>query len=179
MKKLQAAMRDASAKRARVNRGMFKVGGAFKGCAHCGEWYTKIIGGRPRKIYTSGYDVFRSYDPGFVGWTFYCFTCSAKDLDAWENDADGNVKASLGKPPIMGTRPAKAGDTEYLEKQFGRGNESAAVVRPTKPAVAVTFNPAPAKLSKSFQDEARDEELKKLQRDLDALMSMLKLREGK
>jgi hypothetical protein len=121
MNKLQASMKDASAKRARAGRNMYRVGGYMKGCAHCGD--TKEVegpGGRPKIVFTSGFQVFRSYDPQWVGWTWWCYECGAKDLKCWSPDEAGIVEAMLGKPPIQGTTEAKVTAKELMIKSLPR-----------------------------------------------------------
>jgi len=49
-----------------------------------------------RKIYDSGFDVWRSYSPQTTGWTYWCGTCGAKDETCWENCA-----AELGLEPRL------------------------------------------------------------------------------
>lgn len=80
----------------------YKVGSPMKGCHNCGDWEMREYGARHKKFYTSGYDVWRSYSPSQTVWTYYCYTCSAKDHKAWENAAD------IGKDAIRGTAEAKA-----------------------------------------------------------------------
>jgi hypothetical protein len=107
MNKLQAAMKDKSAKRWRESKTMYKVGSYFKGCRHCGE--TEEVerpSGRMVERWLTGHEVFRSYDPKSAGWTWWCWQCGAKDAACW--DQSEAAAAELGKPPIMGTRDAKA-----------------------------------------------------------------------
>jgi hypothetical protein len=59
----------------------FRVGSAFKGCRNCGmvtEWDT----------FRSGFDIFRSYQPKWTGWTYKCFSCGSTDGDCWANATD-------------------------------------------------------------------------------------------
>jgi RNA polymerase sigma factor (sigma-70 family) len=57
-----------------------------------------------RKIYDSGFDVWRSYSPRTTGWTYWCGTCGAKDEQCWENCA-----AELGLEPRL--RPSESRTT--------------------------------------------------------------------
>lgn len=121
MRKLQAAMKDRSAKTWSERRHMFKVGSYFKGCLNCGEVAWVPWGDREVKRYLSGYQVFRSYDPAFLKWTWWCWECGAKDLRCWE-ESDW-VLSQLGKPPLMGCRDAKAAVKRYIlmERQAALG----------------------------------------------------------
>lgn len=108
MTKLQAALKDKSAKNWRSRKVYYKVGSYFKGCRNCGEVeLVETKSGNSVERYVSGHDVFRSYDPKFVGWTWWCYTCGAKDLKCWAPDSAGMVEAELGKPPMMGSREVK------------------------------------------------------------------------
>ena len=107
MKKLQASMKDSSFTRNRQYRGYYKVGSYFKGCQHCGEVVWVQCGDREVKRYLSGYDVFRSYQPQSEGWTYWCWTCGAKDMACWE-DAE-----NIGQDAIRGTRDAIAAHKKY------------------------------------------------------------------
>ncbi len=84
MTKLQAAMRDKAAKGWRERKLYYRVGSCFKGCMNCGETEER---GR-RKIFVTGLNVFRSYSPKWVGWTYLCADCGAKDLRCWANAGD-------------------------------------------------------------------------------------------
>jgi hypothetical protein len=102
MNKLQAAMKDKSAKRWRESKVMYRVGSCIKGCRQCGitEWVT-LSNGREVERWKTGLDVFRSYDPASCGWTWWCWSCGAKDAACW--DQSDNAVAQLGKPPASGT----------------------------------------------------------------------------
>jgi hypothetical protein len=119
MKRLQAAMRDRAAGAARANRHYYRVGSFMKGCANCGdtEWVETKSGGEVLR-YLSGFQVFRSYDPKWVGWTWWCYECGAKDLQCWTPDEVGMVEAELGKPPVQGSREAKALAKYRLRKEL-------------------------------------------------------------
>jgi hypothetical protein len=99
MKKLQAAMRDKAAKRWNESKLYYKVGSVFKGCANCGDYEEdETESGRTKRRYTSGYQVFRSYSPKWMGWTYWCYECGAKDEKCWENAID------IGQDAIVGSR---------------------------------------------------------------------------
>ena len=87
MTKLQAAMKDAAAKRAKDARRYFRVGSVFKSCLNC----TQYDAHTERAI--SGFNVFRAYYPKTQGWTYSCADCGAKDAACWENAWD------LGQEP--------------------------------------------------------------------------------
>jgi hypothetical protein len=112
MTKLQAAMKDAAAKRAKENGEYFRVGSVFKSCMNCTQYdkYTE------RAI--SGFNVFRSYKPKNKGWTYKCFDCLATDGRCWENAWDiGQEPRILPKSdisPYQGERGVKI----YTQGQF-------------------------------------------------------------
>ncbi len=45
-----------------------KVGSYFKACYNCGS-----------------YDVWEAYNPKWVGWKHWCYTCGAKNDNCWED----------------------------------------------------------------------------------------------
>lgn len=98
MTKLQAALKDKSAQGWREAKQYYRVGSHFKGCRNCGIREEDEDSGRVR--YLSGYQVFRSYKPWWLGWTYKCWECGATDLRCWENASD------IGKEPIVGCRDA-------------------------------------------------------------------------
>jgi hypothetical protein len=101
MKRLQAAMRDVAAKRAIAGRYYYKVGSYFKGCLACGETeWVETKGGGEALRYVSGHQVFRSYCPAQMGWTYWCYECGAKDQQCWKDAAD------IGLDAVRGTRSA-------------------------------------------------------------------------
>lgn len=112
MTKLQAAMKDASAKKAKENSEYFRVGSVFKSCLNCTQYdkYTE------RAI--SGFNVFRSYKPKNKGWTYSCFDCGAKDAACWENAWDlGQEPRILPRSdisPFAGERGVKV----YTQQQY-------------------------------------------------------------
>lgn len=61
-------MRDRAAKGWRERKMWYRVGSVFKACYHCGST-----------------DVFRSYKPWVVKWTYKCFECLSTDANCWEN----------------------------------------------------------------------------------------------
>ena len=126
MKKLQAALRDRSAKAWVEAKRAYKVGSYFKGCRHCGD--TEVLeleSGREVLRYLSGYQVYRSYSPSAVGWTYWCYECGAKDLACWEDAAD------IGRDAIVGSRDAVRASKAYFRKQLARNDapQSEAAVR--------------------------------------------------
>lgn len=105
MKKSLANSRDFNAGRRQSiswKKIAYKIGSALKGCHSCGEWEMRQYGRRSLKYYFSGHDVWRSYCPSQTGWTYYCYTCSAKDHKAWENAKD------VGEEALRGSREALA-----------------------------------------------------------------------
>jgi hypothetical protein len=116
MNKLQASMRDRSAKTWKERITMYKVGSPMKGCHNCGDVEYDEESGRRR--YLSGFQVFRSYKPWETKWTWSCQECGAKDLACWEPDQDGMVEHMLGKEPIVGARGAVASRKYSLRKSL-------------------------------------------------------------
>ena len=98
MNKLQAATHDRSAATWRERKVMYKVGSYFKGCSHCGETEEVEVGNSGRTVlhYLSGYQVFRAYQPKASGFTYYCYECSAKDLQCWSGAIDIGMDAIVG-----------------------------------------------------------------------------------
>ena len=121
MTKLQAALKESSSRQqslalAKVG---YRCGSFFKGCAFCGD--TEMVetpSGCEVKRYTSGYNVYRAYEPSSARFTWWCYDCGAKDLQCWEPDDAGMVKAELGKPPVQGSRDAKAHAKYLLRKSL-------------------------------------------------------------
>jgi hypothetical protein len=130
MRKLQAAMKDASFNRSRQYRGYYRAGSYFKGCLHCGEVEWVSFGNTEVKRYLSGYDVFRAYCPAQMGWTYWCYTCGAKDQACWENAED------IGRDAIRGTRGAIAAHKLRLRKEKLAWWTRVKVVVPTPEEVA-------------------------------------------
>ena len=116
MRRLQAAMRDVAAKRWREDKLYYRVGSTFKGCANCGDYEEDEDGGGRRR-YTSGLQVFRSYDPKWMGWTYWCYECGAKDEQCWEDAID------IGQPPILGARDVVRRKKAAMRKDYARNGE--------------------------------------------------------
>jgi hypothetical protein len=100
LSKLQASMKDRSAKSWLERRMYYKIGSCFAGCRNCGDVVWDESG---RKRFVSGYEVFRAYRPWQTGFTWICMSCGAKDLACW-SDTHGE----LGKEPRVGCRSALA-----------------------------------------------------------------------
>ena len=112
MNKLQAAMRDAVAKGWGERKLYYRVGSFFKGCHNCGEFHLEEVGsGRKVKRYDSGFQVFRSYCPKNMGWTYWCYECGAKDKVCWEDPQD------LGMDAIRGSHDAMRAVRSAMRKQ--------------------------------------------------------------
>jgi hypothetical protein len=119
MKKLEAAIKDRAAKRWRERQTYYRVGSFMKGCANCGDTtIVELSSGGHVVRFTSGFQVFRAYDPAWVGWTWWCYECGAKDLACWAPDDLGMVEAQLGKPPIQGSFKAKSSARYALRKEL-------------------------------------------------------------
>lgn len=159
MKKLQAAMKDIAAKKYRREAiHMYRVGSYFKGCCQCGEVeWVETKGGNLVKRYRSGYDVFRAYDPRHLGWTWWCYTCGAKDLRCWEPDEHGFIEYQLGKPPLMGNRDAKRGARDYIIAQLEAAGVKVVKTapKPEPPPVTSTAS-ALEQLIKKLQEKLRE-----------------------
>lgn len=126
MKKLQAAMRDKSAKTWNERKHYYKVGSYFKGCLHCGE--TELVetnSGKEVLRYLSGHQVYRSYSPKQIGWTYWCYECGAKDQQCWEDAID------IGRDAIVGNRDAVKNIKKQMRKDSVR-NDEAIVRTPTR-----------------------------------------------
>lgn len=121
MKKLQAAMRDASAKRWREAKVGYRVGSYFKGCRNCGETTFVQWGNRMKEVWLSGYQVFRSYEPNRIGigWTYWCYECGAKDHQCWDNAND------IGQPAIVGARDVVSSRKAEIRKDRAENNRKA------------------------------------------------------
>lgn len=126
MNKLQAAMKDKSARNWNERKHYYRVGSCFKGCAFCGEYDEETSeSGRIKRRYTSGLQVYRSYYPARLGWTYMCWDCSAKDSQCWENAAD------IGTDAIVGTRDSVKNRKAEMRKHAVR-NESTTATRSGK-----------------------------------------------
>lgn len=145
MNKLQAATKDAAARTWREKKLYYRVGSYFKGCNNCGHKIeVESESGRIQVRYTSGFDVFRSYDPKALGWTYYCWTCSAKDSRCWADAID------IGAPAIRGSHAVMAKMKAAMRKDAVK-NEKPVPAAPTRAA-----------------------EIKALEQELAALMALLK-----
>ena len=137
MNKLQAAMKDKSASSWRERKVMYKVGSYFKGCNHCGETEEVEVGNSGRTVlrYLSGLQVFRAYQPKASGFTYYCWECSAKDLQCWSGALDIGVDAIVGSRDSVAKRkmvlrkeavkmavkaPSRASEIARLEAELAR-----------------------------------------------------------
>lgn len=104
MTKLQATMKDKSAKGWRERKLYYRVGGCVKGCQSCGQTdpqrarhvWSEVFQMKVKvQHYTCGYQVFRSFSPRAMGWSFKCFECGATDIAAW------GPSQEIGKEPRM------------------------------------------------------------------------------
>ena len=128
MNKLQAATKDAAARTWREKKLYYRVGSYFKGCNNCGEKIeVESDSGKTQVRYLSGYDVFRAYDPHAMGFTYYCWTCSAKDEKCWQDATD------IGLPAIRGSRQAMARAKAAFRKSLAKEDRPVPVV-PTRHA---------------------------------------------
>jgi hypothetical protein len=99
---------------------MYRVGSVFKGCHNCGEYTEEESeSGSVKKIYSSGFNVFRSYSPKWTRWTYWCYECGAKDLAAWENASD------IGHDAIRGSKDAIRQVKSHLRKEAMKLNPKA------------------------------------------------------
>lgn len=108
MTKLQAALKDKSAKAWNETKQYYRIGSHFKGCLNCGIKEEDEDTGSVR--YLSGFQVFRSYKPWWIGWTYKCMECNATDLKCWEGASD------IGKEPIVGCRDAVKARKDDIRK---------------------------------------------------------------
>lgn len=116
MNKLQAAMRDRAANGWRESRLYYRVGSCFKGCKNCGEKEER--GGR--MIFVTGLNVFRSYKPQWMRWTYVCADCGAKDLacwaDAWDVGREPRILPKSDVSPYRGEQGVRA----YTQGQYSK-----------------------------------------------------------
>jgi len=116
MNRLQAAMKESAPRRQAYKLAQvgYKIGSYFKGCANCGETeMVETASGREKKVYRSGYFVYRSYVPSRVGWTYWCYTCGAKDLCAWEDAEDIGEEAVRGcRDVVADIKKARRGEVD-------------------------------------------------------------------
>jgi hypothetical protein len=110
-------MKDKSAAGWRERKQYYKVGSPMKGCRQCGEIEEDERG---KERWITGMQVFRSYRPWEIGWTFKCWDCSATDLRCWGNDELGLVAAEIGKEPILGNRDVVKAKKYALRKEAMR-----------------------------------------------------------
>lgn len=68
----------------------YRVGSYFKGCEHCGDTTEIPWGQGMKRVWLSGYHVYRIYQPSKHGFMYWCYECGAKDLEAWK-PADRDV----------------------------------------------------------------------------------------
>lgn len=129
MKKLQAAMRDNASKAWKQSKSMFKIGSTFKGCRHCGitEW-REMPNGNEKEFWTTGTNVYRSYLPQAIGWTYWCWDCGAKDEPVWDNAID------IGLEPILGARDVVMKKKYALRQEHINATAKAKVVVPSRTA---------------------------------------------
>jgi hypothetical protein len=129
MTKLQAAMKDASAKRWRETKLYYRCGSYFKGCGWCGE--TTEVDGKIR--YLSGYNVFRAYDPKAMGWTWKCSDCNATDSKCWEAEEYGEEKIIVPRglkfDPIFNKNPLGMNRESTERAQLRVGAAKAVIVK--------------------------------------------------
>ena len=130
-------MRDRAARNWRASKTYYRVGSVFKACLNC-----------------EGYDVFRAYKPKETGWTYWCYTCGAKDENAWLN-------AVCGEEPFVGTRSAIREHRNQVRR------EQAAETRARSP-----------RAESEPQHYSRRGEIDKLQDQLDAVLELLKTMKG-
>jgi hypothetical protein len=131
---------------------MYKVGSPMKGCHNCGELDPE----KERKVYKSGFSVFRAYKPWETKLTWCCTECGAKDLACWEPDELGLVEAQLGKEPLLGCRESVAARKKVLR---------AAAMKLQKPD--------PEDLVPAAVKQTRASKIQELERELAQLMKLV------
>lgn len=96
MTKREAYRKDQQAlqHRALEVRFGYRVGSFFKGCEHCGDTMTIRCGNGERRVWLSGYHVYRIYQPTRQGFMYWCYECGAKDRKAWAL-SDSNIAYAL------------------------------------------------------------------------------------
>ena len=139
MNALQAAMRDKSAKTWKERTVMYKVGSKMKACKFC-----------------DGYNVYRSYKPWAIGWTWACTDCGSKDLKCWAEDQLGLVREQLGKEPRIMTRTDKE---EWLKQE--RKVRTQNIKRTT------------GEIMEEFREKRRQQVIKELQQEVERIKILL------
>lgn len=134
MNKLQAAMRDIAARRWKENRRYFKVGSCFKACMNCGvkqSWYDDEGVKHFGKTYVSGSNVFRSYKPKDIGWTYKCADCLFTDercwKDAWDIGEEPRILPKSDISPFKGEQGVK----QYTQGQYRKERRELAFPKET------------------------------------------------
>jgi hypothetical protein len=122
--KLQAAMKDHSAMTWRERKVMFRVGSVFRGCHFCGiTYWVELPSGKEVERWSTGLNVFRAYQPSASGFTYYCWDCSAKDLQCWDWATD------IGMDAIVGCRGAVKARKYALRKELAKFDDKMLVLR--------------------------------------------------
>jgi hypothetical protein len=144
-------MKDKSSKSWPERKTCYKVGSPMKGCNNCGEVEENDRG---RLVYTSGFQVFRSYKPQWTNWTWKCWECGATDLQCWAEDSAGMVVAQMGKEPVIKPRSEMVVYKQKLRR------EAMAEMRGSKAPVI------------EARSATKSEQIKKLQEDLAQLVQL-------
>lgn len=166
MNSLQASMKDRSAKKWRQNRTMYRIGSYFKGCENCGEKIlVETASGREVVRFKSGYDVFRAYEPSVVGWTFWCWTCGAKDLVCWPGEKS---EFMLGRPPDLGCR------TPGLTFGDGAKKQSAYALHQKEVKMGGKATVVRAQTAHELAEDIRRYKIAKLEKEVARLQEILK-----
>jgi len=114
MKKYLADLKDLRWDLGRIRRTAYRCGSVFKGCFNCGEFEDM---GRGRKKYSSGYNVYRAYDPKWTRWTYKCFDCGSIDEACWEKAKDvGQQHIGGSRFTVFKTDPRPAKDQLYEDR---------------------------------------------------------------
>jgi len=132
-------MRDRVARTWPERKLYYKVGSVFKGCDHCGELDEE------GKKFTTGTNVYRSYKPWDMKWTYKCWDCGSTDLQCWADAID------IGMEPILGAREVVR-KKKLMLRQMSL-DQKAKVVSPDKAMLIAQLEQKLAKLEAMVSKE--------------------------
>ena len=129
----ESSMRRQSVALAKI---AYKVGSYFKACENCSQKEeVETASGRTVTRYLSGYDVYRAYSPKTAGFSYWCYSCGAKDEKCWPGALDIGMDAIVGSRDSVRQRkmvlrkesvkmttkaPSRAEDIARLEGELAR-----------------------------------------------------------
>jgi hypothetical protein len=187
MTKLQASMKDKSAKGWRERKLYYRVGGCCKGCQSCGEVdeqrarhvWSEVFQRKVRvEHYTCGYQVFRSFAPKAMGWTFKCFECQATDIAAWGPSKEMGLEPRISPSYDLRAESRREHSTfnpklENKRKLLGIGQYAAEEEESENVQVGAMLLPK-EKTPPQVRLSSRDIEIMALEKKIAELAAMLK-----